>query len=555
MRLDASKWRMAGERRRERICGHGPLRAIARRARALASGILLLGMVSAPLSAESKAAARWWAHVSFLADDKLQGRETGSAEHKTAARYIATEFEKAGLKPAGTEGYIQPVRFQSLGIDEPASSIEILTDGQWQPVKLGTEAFFSLRADLAEELELPAIFAGYGFSVPERDFDEFRGLDVKGKLVVYLTGGPKDLPGALMAHYQSAEERWKRLKALGAVGIATISNPRNSELPWARATAARLTPSMRLADVPGDRPRLNIALNPETGANRFLAGTGHTVAELIELSAADKPLPKFDLKVRVRTKAKLMSTALTSDNVVGVLPGRHPERKNEYLVISAHLDHVGTAKKALGGDTVFNGAMDNASGIASLIEIARALRKKHLDRSVLFLAVTGEEKGLLGSQYFVHAPTVPRNAIVGDLNFDMFLPLFPLKRMIVYGMDESTLGDTARRAIEKRGVEAIRDPQPSRNSFIRSDQYSFIRRGIPALAFKFGYAPNSPEEVVFQNWLKERYHALSDDLSQPLDREAAAEFNRVMADIAVGIANEQTRPSWKPESIFRRNGE
>jgi hypothetical protein len=525
---------------------------------AVATGILLIGLLpELPVRAESKAAARWWSHVEFLAGDTLQGRETGSEGHKIAARYVATEFEKAGLKPAGVNGYMQPVRLRSLRIDESASGIEIFSGGLWQTLELGADAYFSLRADLAETFEAPAVFAGYGFSAPERDFDEFRGLDVSGKLVLYLTGGPKDLPAALMSHYQSAEERWKRMKALGAAGIAAISNPRASDLPWSRASAARLMPSMRLTGVPDERPPMSIAIHPERAAGRFFAGTGHTAAELFGLAADGKPLPKFDLQVRVRTRTRLLATELESDNVAGVLPGRHPERRNEYLVISAHLDHVGTAtpppgKPAGSADTVFNGAMDNASGVASLIEIARILRKRPLERSVLFVAVTGEEKGLLGSQYFVHAPTVPRGAIIGNLNFDMFLPLFPLKRMIVYGMDESTMGDTARQAIEKRGVTAMRDPQPSRNSFIRSDQYSFIRRGIPALSFKFGYAPESREEAVFQKWLKERYHSLSDDLNQPLDRDAAAEFNRIMADIVVAVCNEQPRPSWKPESIFRR---
>jgi Zn-dependent M28 family amino/carboxypeptidase len=529
--------------------------------RAVTAGILLIGLLPLlPLRAESKAAARWWSHVAFLADDQLQGRETGSEGHKIAARYVATEFEKAGLKPGGTNGYMQPVKFRSLRIDESGSGIEIFSGGQWQALELGADAYFSLRADLVETLEAPAVFAGYGFSAPERDFDEFRGLDVNGKLVVYLSGAPKDLPGALVSHYQSAEERWKRMKALGAAGIATISNPRTSDLPWARASAARLMPSMRLAGVPGERPPMSIAIHPERAADRFFAGTGHTAAELFGLAAAGKPLPKFDLHVRVRTRTRLLATELESDNVAGILPGRHPERRNEYLVISAHLDHVGTATPPAGkpegsADRVFNGAMDNASGVASLIEIARMLRKKPLERSVLFVAVTGEEKGLLGSQYFVHAPSVPKSAIIGDLNFDMFLPLFPLKRMIVYGMDESTMGDTARQAIEKRGVVAMRDPQPARNSFIRSDQYSFIRRGIPALSFKFGYSPNSPEEATFQKWLKERYHSLSDDLNQPVDREAAVEFNRIMADIAIAFCNTLPRPSWKAESIFGRHAE
>lgn len=503
------------------------------------------------LPAETKAASRWWSHVQFLADDKLQGRDTGSEGHKQAVRYVAAEFEKAGLKAAGTNGYLQPVKFRAQRIDESASSIEIFAGGVWQPVELGREAYFNLRSDLAPEMEASMIFAGYGFSAPEQQYDEFAGLDVQGKIVVYLSGGPKHLPGALMSHYQSAEERWKRMKALGAVGLISVSNPRSGDLPWARSSAARLLPSMRLIDVQGEGPRMNIAVNADRALDRLLEGSGHTTGELLDLATAGSPLPKFDLKPRLRTRTKIDSSLLESDNVAGILPGRHPALKNEYLVISAHVDHIGTSKSPA-QDTIFNGAMDNASGIASLIEIARELHRKPLQRSVLFLAVTGEEKGLLGSQYFVHLPTIPQDAIVADLNFDMFLPLFPLKRLILYGFDESTLSDTARRVIEKRGLTVMRDPQPARNSFIRSDQYSFIRGGVPALAFKFGYAPNSPEEVTFKKWLAERYHALHDDLDQPVDRDAAAEFNQVMVAIAQAVANDPARPEWKPESFFKR---
>jgi Zn-dependent M28 family amino/carboxypeptidase len=206
----------------------------------------------------------------------------------------------------------------------------------------------------------------------------------------------------------------------------------------------------------------------------------------------------------------------------------------------------------LNGDKIYNGAMDNASGIATLIEVARQLKGKKTARSVMFLAVTGEEKGLLGSQYFAYTPTVPREAIAADLNFDMFLPLFPFQRLTVYGLDESTLGQTVEQVAEKAGIIVQRDPEPLRNSFIRSDQYSFIRRGIPALAFKLGYAPGSEEEKIFKTWLKERYHSPSDDLMQPVDKEAAAQFNKLMASIALTVANDPQRPQWLPTSYFRR---
>jgi Zn-dependent M28 family amino/carboxypeptidase len=205
------------------------------------------------------------------------------------------------------------------------------------------------------------------------------------------------------------------------------------------------------------------------------------------------------------------------------------------------------------GDRIFNGAMDDASGIASLIEIARALKdqKSKTRRSVVFLAVTGEEKGLLGSRYFATHPTVSGH-IVADINMDMFLPLFPLKYLEVQGLSESTLGDDIRAVCQKAGVQVQTDKEPDRNLFIRSDQYNFIRQGVPALAFKFGYQPGSPEEKTAKDWLKYRYHAPSDDLNQPVDKTAAAQFNRILLDLGERVANAKDRPHWNADSFFKR---
>lgn len=514
-----------------------------------------LGLMAAAalLGAESQQAQRWWQHVVFLADDSLEGRDTGSEGHKKAARYIAQEFERTGLKPAGTSGYFQPVNFRSQSIDEAGSSLTLVFPDRSEQLSLGNDAYFGLRGNLASEVSAPMAFAGYGFAVPENNFDELAGLDLKGKIVVYLTGGPKDIPGPLLSHNQSAAERWQRAKAAGAIGFATIGNPKTSDIPWSRARLSRLLPSMKLVDLAMDGPSINLTINPEQ-ANKFFAGSGHTIEELLTLADTGKPLPKFNLQPTLQAKLKLNEASLASDNVVAVKAGSDPKVKGEYVVFSAHLDHVGVGKH-LTGDQIYNGAMDNAAGIATMIEVARELRSVKTRRSLLFVAVTGEEKGLLGSQYFADKPTVERKTLVADLNFDMFLPLFPLQRVIVYGMDESTLGDTVKAVAEKAGIEAMRDPEPLRNSFIRSDQYSFIKRGIPSLAFKLGYAPGSPEERIFKGWLKERYHAVSDDLQQPVDREAAAKFNTLMVKVATAVANGTERPRWNEKSFFRRFAE
>jgi Zn-dependent M28 family amino/carboxypeptidase len=239
--------------------------------------------------------------------------------------------------------------------------------------------------------------------------------------------------------------------------------------------------------------------------------------------------------------------------VVGVLPGSDPTLKNEYVVYGAHLDHLGVGA-AITGDAIYNGAMDDGSGIASLIEIATMAKLERLrpKRSILFVAVTGEEKGLLGSQFFTSAPTVPLKNIVADINMDMYLPLYPLKYLEVQGLEESTLGLDIRAVAEKAGVMVQRDREPQRNLFIRSDQYSYIKQGVPALTFKFGAEAGSAEEKLGKDWLRQRYHAPSDDLSQPVDKPAAAKFNRIMLDLGIRVADSVQRPHWNADSFFKR---
>jgi Zn-dependent M28 family amino/carboxypeptidase len=222
------------------------------------------------------------------------------------------------------------------------------------------------------------------------------------------------------------------------------------------------------------------------------------------------------------------------------------------VLLSAHLDHLGIGEPVK-GDHIYNGAMDDASGDASLIEIARALQASGVrpKRSIVFVSVTGEEKGELGSQYFAAHPTVS-GPIVADVNMDMYLPLFPLKYLEVQGLGESTLGDDIRTVGEQCGVQIQADKEPEHNRFIRSDQYSFIKKGIPALAFKFGYVPGTPEEKTFKAWYTERYHGPADDLSQPVDAAAAAQFNAILEKLAVRLADAPARPAWKHDSFFRR---
>ena len=498
---------------------------------------------------------RWWSHIRVLADDGMQGRNTGSEGHRKAAAYVAGEFERYGLKAAGTTGYMQPVKFDVTEIEEGGTHVALVNAGTPEPLKLGEDAIVSLRGDTADHTEAPAVFIGYGLKVPEAKYDDLAGIDLKGKIAVMLAGGPKSIPGPLKSHYQSAGQHWKQLREAGAVGMASIPNPKSMDIPWPRLALSRFQPAMSLADAAMKETaglRLNLTVNPQR-ADRWFAGTGHTVAEILAAADADKPLPHFALKVAVQADVKLKKSQLESPNVVAMLPGTDAKLKNEFVVLSAHLDHVGVGQP-INGDAIYNGAMDDASGVATILEVARMMHEggQRPKRSVLFLAVTGEEKGLQGSRYFATHPTVPAKAIVADLNLDMFLPLHKLEYLEVQGLGESSLGDDIRAVAEAAGVKVQADKEPQRNLFIRSDQYSFIKQGVPALAFKFGYVTGSPEEKLHKDWLANRYHAPSDDLNQPVDKAAAARFNEIILRLTERVANADQRPEWKANSFFRR---
>jgi Zn-dependent M28 family amino/carboxypeptidase len=499
----------------------------------------------------------WWDHIKVLAADNMEGRDTGSPGLKRAEAYAVGQLKAAGLQPAGVKGYYQPVKFESRHLIERESSAALVRDGQAEPLNLGEDAIFSTRVDLAPKVEAPLIFVGYGLSIPEKDFDDLAGLDLKDKVAVLITGSPSQIPSALASHHQTARERWKALRAAGAVGIISIPNPASMDVPWARVALNRLHPSMELAGAEFNETegeKLALTFNP-AHADKLFAGSGHSFPELAELAKERQPLPHFPLTGSIQAKAKVKKKAVESANLVASLQGNDPQARNEYVVLSAHIDHVGIGEP-VNGDRIYNGAMDNASGVAVLLDVATSLKKhpENLKRSLLFVFVTGEEKGLLGSKYFAAHPTVEPKSMVADINIDMFRPLVPLKMLTILGMAESDLGDAARQAAESVGVSVQPDPQPLRNVFVRSDQYSFIRHGIPSLAMDI--APTTPaERQIYQDWLTNRYHAPSDDLDQPVDLAAAGKYEDIIRLLLIKVADDPQRPQWKTDSFFRRYAE
>jgi Zn-dependent M28 family amino/carboxypeptidase len=521
----------------------------------LAATILVAATVLSAQVAPQFDGQSWWNYVKVLADDKLEGRDTGSHGEKTAQEYAIEQFKAAGLEPAGTNGFYQPVKFISRQIVEKDCSLTLVRGGKREPLALGEDAIISTRVPPAPVVSAQLVFAGYGLRIPERNYDDFRGLDVKGRIVVIFSGSPAEIPGALASHYQSQAERWKTLREVGAIGMVSLLNPASMDIPWSRIALNRSHPTMDL-DYPEfnetEGAKLSVYVNPAS-SDKLLAGSGHTFADLAALGKDRKPLPTFPLDATLEAKTKVESTTVESANLVAKLPGTDPALKNEYLVLSAHIDHVGIGEP-INGDRVYNGAMDNGSGSALVIDIASSFKKsaEPVRRSILFLLVTGEEKGLLGSKYFSAHPTVAPQSLVADVNVDMFLPIVPLKVLTVLGLEDSNLGDRVRAIATSEGVKVQPDPEPLRNSFIRSDQYNFIRHGVPSIVMSVGFEPGSPEQKIFKDWLTQRYHAPSDDVNQPVDLAAAGKYEDIIRRLLVNVANERFRPQWKTGSFFRR---
>lgn len=528
---------------------------------ALASAVSVV--VAAGVRADSKVedatarGQRAWEDVKVLADDNMEGRRAGTPAHRRAAEYVAKQFAAAGLAPGGDGGWFQRVNLESRTVREDQSSLELVGAQGAQPLKFGDDAMLLLRGNLVPKVDAPLVFAGNGLRLPKFGHDDLAGLDLKGKIVVFFNSAPKSMPGAAGAHFGSAAERWKQYHAAGAIGMLMMPNPFAMDLPWERLAAQRAEPQMRLAPPATNLyPDLQIVvgMNPTRFA-RLLEGTGVTEKAVLDKLEKGESLPHFDLKMRLRATVAATSTTAVSENVIGVLKGADAKLASQTVVLSAHLDHLGIAEDGqmpAGADRLHNGAMDNASGVATLIDVARHLKSSGAKpkRSIAFVAVTAEELGLLGSRAYAERPGNGVN-IVADINSDMFLPLYPMKHLLVFGLDESTLGDDARAVAGELGIQAQADPQPQRNRFIRSDQYSFIRAGIPSLATKIGVVPGTPEAEIEKQWQAERYHGVSDDLNQPVDLAAIGTYQEFVRRLAVRVADRAEEPRWYDTSVFR----
>ena len=518
--------------------------------------VLLLVMVQRAASAQAAtqsalhgagqhAAAEWWRHVQVLADDSLKGRDAGSPGHETASRYIAAQFQKGGLSAAGTDGWFQRVRFVEVSLQTENVALSLEEGGEWSPLVLGRDVRITPRPSTGR-VDAPLVFAGYGLSLPQAGVDELSGIDVRGKIVVYVNSVPKGLSAPLQAH--GSRSRWVAMRRGGAVGAIALGTGEQ----WNPSAPQGMTVSLADAALDDAAGQRIFGTASPTLAARLLAGSEIAWDSVRVMASRGAPLPTGQLATTLRATLPTRKRSFTSPNVVGILPGTDPVLRDEIVVYTAHSDHVGTVKRpASGADSIFNGAMDNASGTATLIETARLVAARGGNkRTLAFVAVTAEEKGLLGSRYFAAHPSFKRGTVVADLNTDMFLPLVPLTGVFAYGYDESDLADDLDAAVKELGLAVFPDPQPEENRFVRSDQYSFIRVGVPALAFKVGYRPGTPEEQTWLAWVRDHYHKVSDDTSQPVDFDAAEAFNALYAELAMRVANRATRPAWRANSFF-----
>ena len=514
-------------------------------------------------------AERIKAHVEFLADDTLKGRDTGSEGHQIAANYVKSNFKQLGLLPQGDhDTYEQEVTFRKAFLEEGSAKMSIENASGTVDLTFKDDFIMSGSSlELESMVQAETVFAGYGVIAPEFGYDDYHNLDVEGKIVVVLTGRPDDLPSEEGAHLGSGREKIRHAAERGAVGFITVHTPKRDKVR-SFETSAKYAGTPRLSWVGKDGKPFGKYEEIKGGAyihhekaEALFAGAEKSLADVFASDTANESIKGFDLAAKVTLASKSRHEEITSPNVVATLEGSDPVLKNEYVVFSAHLDHIGVSKHGDDHeageetDTINNGALDNASGVSILLETARLLASmpERPKRSVLFVVVTGEEKGLLGSSYFANNPTVPVMQMVANVNLDMPLILYPFADVIAFGSTHSTLGSIVESAAKKIDISLSPDPMPEQALFTRSDHYSFVKAGIPSVFLMTGFKSKDPEidgGKMFGDFLKNHYHQHSDQIDLPIRWDAAASFAEVNMMIGVEIANGENRPVWNEGDFF-----
>lgn len=509
----------------------------------------------------SVSASRMRADMEVLAADEMHGREAGSDDYRRAAAFVANQFRGIGLEPLGDDGsYLQNVEFIETRV---ASGSGAMTSRyRDRDLALTRREDFVVNGSFGEADEAvtaPVVFAGYGIRAPERNYDDFAGIDVQGKILLVFTGAPPEFGTSERAFYSSIGEKYRLARERGAVGVVTVQTPVDRKrTPWQRILDTADHPGLRWREIDGSAHdgfaelKGNAALSPE-GATKLLRFLGHDLDRLFDEFPAGK-IKGFDTGATITLTRRSLQSRVSSPNVIGVLRGSDPRLRDEFVLVTAHLDHLGVLSAAK-GDAIYNGAYDNAAGVAVVLEIARAVAaaSKRPRRSIIFATVTAEEQGLRGSDYLAHHPPVPIDAIVANLNFDMPYLGFPIADVEGYGIAHSTLEDALNLAAATVGVKVTPDQKPELVRLIRSDQFSFVKRGVPGVNLKPGSISADPlvnGVVMTEAFLADRYHQPGDDLSQPFSPRGAETFIRTGLMFALIVANDAGRVEWKPNDFF-----
>ena len=507
------------------------------------------------------------AHMQFLASDELAGRETGSKEHEIASLYIATQLQALGLLPAGENGsYFQRVPLRKARLAQDSARFTLHVDGKDTELSY-PKAFFTGPSMQYPQTDVtaPLVFAGYGLVSKEFALDDYAGLDVKGKIVVLLAGRPDSLPSEEAAHLNSLKT--KLAAERGAVGIITIHTPKQEKTrPYATSLLYLNAPSMEWLQADGtpadSYPDLKAGayVHPDAAAALFTKAE-HSLADIFtQLDNKQNPAG-FELGVTASLSRRSTHEPISSPNVIAMLPGSDPVLKDEYVVITAHSDHIGLANDLRTDDKINNGAMDNAAGVSILLETARlfAALPQAPKRSILFVVVTGEEKGLLGADYFANNPTKPIDKLVANVNLDMPVLLYPFADMVAFGANHSSLGKVVERAAAKEGIALSPDPMPEQAIFTRSDHYTLVKKGVPAVFLMTGFKSQDPAQdggKIWGSFFAKHYHKPSDDIPSlikdygAIRYDAGAVFANINYNIALDIANTGQRPYWLKQSFF-----
>lgn len=499
-------------------------------------------------------------HMTFLSDDLLEGRKAGTRGHALAAAYVSSQFQMLGLQPGvGGTSYLQELTLRKGLVAENNSSLEFSRKGPLSSLRYGTDYFLHPHMMKTQsQVSAPVVFVGYGVSAPEMKYDDYAGIDVKGKIVLYLPGAPTGFSNNERAYFASELTKHGTAAAKGAVGVITVVAGDETRSGWSALLNRNQGGLNRWVSPQGQTnnyyPGLAVtgSLYQES-AQRLFEGSGMTLAQAATSLRAGKTVSR-DLGLEAQMKVSTRHQEVKSYNVVGVLPGSDPVLKQEYVVYAAHLDHLGITA-AVDGDSINNGAHDNASGTAILLETARAFQNmpKAPKRSIIFLSCTAEEMGLLGSDYFANNPTVPAESLVANLALDMPFLFYPLRDIIPHGIQHSSLKGAVEASTKFLGIQITPDPAPEEVVFTRSDHYSFIKKGIPALFIKGGIIsgdPNKDGAKFIADWRKTIYHKVNDEMDQAFDFGAGAMHAKTNFLIGYLVANDKQRPEWNKGDFF-----